>query len=188
MLLFYVVFKTSKINASVVSIIGFSLIFAFTFYGLLKTGVASIDKGQNEAALALGYNRWIAFFHVILPQALNVVLETYLSEVIALIKNTSIVGYVSVTDITRSSDIIRGRTYDALFPLIVVAAVSVLVAVLLLPVLQIYGHSMNETLDEGDIVVSVKGSSFETGDIIAFYYNNKILVKRVIGNRETGLT
>lgn len=71
---------------------------------------------------------------------------------------------------------------NTVFLLIVVAAVSVLVAVLLLPVLQIYGHSMNETLDEGDIVVSVKGSSFETGDIIAFYYNNKILVKRVIGN------
>ena len=71
---------------------------------------------------------------------------------------------------------------NTVFLLIVVAAISVLVAVLLLPVLQIYGHSMNDTLDEGDIVVSVKGSDFETGDIIAFYYNNKILVKRVIGN------
>lgn len=71
---------------------------------------------------------------------------------------------------------------NTIFLLIVVAAISVLVAVLLLPVLQIYGHSMNETLDEGDIVVSVKGSDFETSDIIAFYYNNKILVKRVIGN------
>ena len=123
MLLFYVVFKSSSIDATLVSIIGFSIIFAFTFYGLLKTGVASIDKGQNEAALALGYDRWLAFFRVVLPQALNVILETYLSEVIALIKNTSIVGYVSVTDITRSSDIIRGRTYDALFPLIIVAIV-----------------------------------------------------------------
>ena len=123
MLLFYVVFKSSSIDAILVSIIGFSIIFAFTFYGLLKTGVASIDKGQNEAALALGYDRWLAFFRVVLPQALNVILETYLSEVIALIKNTSIVGYVSVTDITRSSDIIRGRTYDALFPLIIVACV-----------------------------------------------------------------
>ena len=71
---------------------------------------------------------------------------------------------------------------NTVFLLIVVSAISVLVAVLLLPVLQIYGHSMNETLDEGDIVLSVKGSDFTTGDIIAFYYNNKILVKRVIGN------
>lgn len=70
---------------------------------------------------------------------------------------------------------------STVFILIVVSALAVLVAVLLLPVLRIYGHSMNDTLDEGDIVVSVKGSSFETGDIIAFYYNNKLLVKRVIG-------
>lgn len=65
--------------------------------------------------------------------------------------------------------------------LLAVAAVAVLVAVLLLPVLQIYGSSMSPTLAEGDIVLSVKGSSFETGEIVAFYYNNKILVKRVIG-------
>ena len=67
------------------------------------------------------------------------------------------------------------------FILIVVSASAVLIAVLLLPVLRIYGHSMNDTLDEGDIVISVKGSTFEPGDIIAFYYNNKLLVKRVIG-------
>ena len=66
--------------------------------------------------------------------------------------------------------------------LVVVAAVAVLVAVLLLPILRIYGKSMNGTLDSGDIVVSVKGSGFETGDVIAFYYNNNILVKRVIAN------
>ncbi len=66
--------------------------------------------------------------------------------------------------------------------LVVVAAAAVLVAVLLLPILRIYGKSMHGTLDSGDIVVSVKGSDFETGDVIAFYYNNNILVKRVIAN------
>jgi len=71
---------------------------------------------------------------------------------------------------------------STIFALITVAAVAVLVAVLLLPVLRIYGHSMSSTLDEGDIVVSVKGSDFAVGDVISFYYNNKLLVKRVIGN------
>ena len=66
--------------------------------------------------------------------------------------------------------------------LVVVAAVAVLVAVLLLPILRIYGKSMNGTLDSGDIVVSVKSTSLETGDIVAFYYNNNILVKRVMAN------
>ena len=69
---------------------------------------------------------------------------------------------------------------NIIFALITVAAIAVLVAVLWLPVLRIYGSSMTPTLGEGDIVLSVKGSSFKTGDVVAFYYNNKILVKRVI--------
>lgn len=64
--------------------------------------------------------------------------------------------------------------------LLIVASIAILVSVMLLPVLQIYGTSMTETLNNGDIVVSLKGSDFKTGDVIAFYYNNKILVKRVI--------
>ena len=69
---------------------------------------------------------------------------------------------------------------NTIFALITVAAAAVLVATLFLPILQIYGTSMTPTLSEGEIVVSVKGASFERGDIISFYYNNKILVKRVI--------
>lgn len=66
--------------------------------------------------------------------------------------------------------------------LITVSAISILIATLLLPVLQIYGTSMTPSLVEDDIVVSVKGSTFKQGDIISFYYNNKILVKRVIAS------
>ena len=66
--------------------------------------------------------------------------------------------------------------------LVVVAAVAVLVAVLFLPILRIYGKSMNGTLDSGDVVVSGKSSNLKTGDVIAFYYNNNILVKRVMAN------
>lgn len=69
---------------------------------------------------------------------------------------------------------------NTIYTLITVSAAAVLVAVLLLPVLRIYGTSMTPTLEENDIVLSVKGSDFTQGDVIAFYYNNKILVKRVI--------
>jgi signal peptidase I len=69
---------------------------------------------------------------------------------------------------------------STVFMLIVVAAFAVLIAVLFLPILRIYGNSMKGTLDSGDVVVSVKSSDFETSDIVAFYYNNNILVKRVI--------
>ena len=69
---------------------------------------------------------------------------------------------------------------STIYTLIVVAAVAVLVATIWMPVLQIYGASMTPTLNEGDIVVSVKGSDFAPGDLVAFYLGNKILVKRVI--------
>lgn len=68
------------------------------------------------------------------------------------------------------------------FSLIVVAAAAVLIAVLLLPVLQISGSSMTDSLRDGDIVVALNSSGYETGDVIAFYYNNNILVKRVIAS------
>lgn len=69
---------------------------------------------------------------------------------------------------------------STVYTLITVAAIAVLVATLLLPVLRIYGNSMTPTLQDGEIIFSLKTSDFEQGDIVAFYYNNKILVKRVI--------
>jgi len=69
---------------------------------------------------------------------------------------------------------------STVYVILIVVALSVLVATLFLPILQIYGNSMEPTLSEGNIVVAVKKSDFKSGDIIAFYYNNRILVKRVI--------
>lgn len=78
------------------------------------------------------------------------------------------------------------RRYDralrgTIYTLITVAAAAVLVATLFLPVLRIYGTSMSPTLADGDVVAALRSSTYERGDVIAFYYNNKILVKRVIG-------
>lgn len=69
---------------------------------------------------------------------------------------------------------------STIYTLIIVAAVAILVATLWLPVLQIYGNSMTPTLQDGEIIFTVRTSTFEAGDVAAFYYNNKILVKRVI--------
>lgn len=77
---------------------------------------------------------------------------------------------------SRYNKVLRNTIYT----LIVVAAVAVLVATIWMPVLQIYGTSMTPTLDEGEIVISIKGADFEQGDLIAFYLQNKILVKRYI--------
>ena len=74
----------------------------------------------------------------------------------------------------------RAVMRSTIYTLITVAAIAVLVATLWLPVLRIYGSSMEPTLEDGEIIFSLKTKNFEQGDIIAFYYNNKILVKRVI--------
>ena len=71
-------------------------------------------------------------------------------------------------------------TRNTIFVLVVVAAIAILVATLWMPVLRIYGTSMTPTLAEGDLVLSLRGADFETGDVIAFYYENKLLVKRCI--------
>ncbi len=69
---------------------------------------------------------------------------------------------------------------STVYVLVIVAAIAVLVATLWLPVLQIYGNSMTPTLKEGEIVVTIKSQNYECGEVVAFYYNNKILIKRVI--------
>ena len=74
----------------------------------------------------------------------------------------------------------RSVLRSTIYTLVVVAAVAILVATLWLPVLQIYGSSMSPTLNEGDVVVSIKKADYQQGDVLAFYYNNKLLVKRLI--------
>ena len=86
------------------------------------------------------------------------------------------------SEITKHKIRFRKVLKNTIFTLVTVSAAAVLIAALLLSVLRIYGTSMDPTLSEGDIVIFVKSSSFETGEVVAFYYNNKILVKRVIAH------
>lgn len=128
MIMFYVVFANSRLDGTIISIVGFTLIFGCSVYGMLKVGVSAIDKGQFESALALGYTENQTLFKFIFPQAFRIVMPSYEKEIVQLIKSTSIVGYVTVQDITRVSDIIRSRTYDAFFPLIITAIIYFILA------------------------------------------------------------
>ncbi len=123
MILYYVVFGKVSINGIIVSIIGFTLVFGSSVYGLLKMGVGTVDKGQYEAAYALGYSSDPAFFNVILPQVLPHIMDAYKGEITGLIKATAIVGYIAVQDLTKVGDLVRSRTYEAFFPLIAVAVI-----------------------------------------------------------------
>ncbi|MBQ9009508.1 MAG: transporter substrate-binding domain-containing protein [Clostridia bacterium] len=123
MVLYYIVFGRMSMSGVVVSVIGFTLIFGSSVFGLLKIGVGMIEPGQYEAAYALGHTSRHTFFRIILPQAIPHILPAYRGEIVGLIKATSIVGYITVQDLTKMGDIVRSRTYEAFFPLIAVTVI-----------------------------------------------------------------
>ena len=123
MILYYVIFGSVAISGILVAVIGFTLTFGASVFGLLKMGVGAVDNGQYEAACALGYSDRRTFFKIILPQALPHVLPAYRGEIVGLIKATAIVGYIAVQDLTKMGDIVRSRTYEAFFPLIAVTVI-----------------------------------------------------------------
>ena len=123
MILYYIIFGTVAISGIFVAVIGFTLTFGASVYGLLKMGVGTIDRGQYEAAYALGYANRRTFFRIILPQAIPHILPAYKGEIVGLIKATAIVGYIAVQDLTKMGDIVRSRTYEAFFPLIAVTVI-----------------------------------------------------------------
>lgn len=123
MILYYIIFGSVAISGIAVAVIGFTLTFGATVFGLLKIGVGTIDRGQYEAAYALGHSNRHTFFKIILPQAIPHVLPAYQDEIVGLIKATAIVGYIAVQDLTKMGDIVRSRTYEAFFPLIAVTVI-----------------------------------------------------------------
>lgn len=123
MVMYYIVFGNSEIDSLIVAIISFTLCFGAYTAVIFRSSVESIDKGQTEAALSMGFTKVRTFFYIILPQTVQRALPVYKNEFVGLIKATSIVGYIAVFDLTKAGDLIRSRTYEAFFPLIVVTII-----------------------------------------------------------------
>lgn len=131
MLMFYVVFAPLDINGITVAIITFAMNFAAYVSEMFRNSIEGVNKGQSEAGIAMGFSKLKTFIYIILPQAIQRVLPVYKGEFIALVKMTAIVGYIAVHDLTKASDIIRSRTFDAFFPLVMIAIIYFLLAWLL---------------------------------------------------------
>jgi polar amino acid transport system substrate-binding protein len=121
MLIFYVVFASVNISPVLVAVVAFGMNFAAYVSEIFRTGIEGVDRGQAEAGIAMGFSRVQAFLYVVLPQTVRRILPVYKGEFISLVKMTSIVGYIAVQDLTKAGDIVRSRTFDAFFPLIMVA-------------------------------------------------------------------
>ena len=136
MLMYYVVMAPLDATGIVVAIVTFAMNTAAYISEMLRTTIQGIDRGQTEAGLALGFTPRQTFFKIVLPQVVKAVMPVYQGEVVSLLKGTSIVGYIAVADMTRASDLIRSRTFDAFFPLIVTAIIYFVMAWLIGMLLQ----------------------------------------------------
>ncbi len=121
MILYYMVFRSMDLPGVLVAILGFGLECGAALSGVFKTGLDSVDSGQIEAASALGFGYRETFRRIIFPQAAAHVFDLYSGHFVSLVKSTSIVGYIAITDLTKVSDIVRSRTYQPFFPLIATA-------------------------------------------------------------------
>lgn len=120
---YYVVFGKINIEPILVAIITFSIYFSAYVAEIVKGAMDSINISQIHSAYALGFSKFQTIKYIILPQALTYTIPVYKNEVVSLVKLTSIAGYISIMDLTKASDIIRNRTYEAFFPLIITAII-----------------------------------------------------------------
>ena len=132
MIIFYVVFASVNISPIVVATIAFGMNCGAYAAEIFRSGIEGIEKGQTEAGIAMGFNKIKTFIYIILPQTIRRILPIYKGEIITLVKMTSIVGYIAVQDLTKASDIIRSRTFDAFFPLILIAILYFLISLILI--------------------------------------------------------
>ena len=122
MIIYFVIFASSD-NGTLVAALAFGLNSGAYVAEIVRGGIMSIDQGQFEAGRSLGFNYIQTMRFVIIPQTIKNVLPSLANEFIALLKETSVAGYVAVADLTKGGDIIRSRTYSPFMPLIAVAAI-----------------------------------------------------------------
>ena len=131
LIVYYVIFATVDPGKVIVAIIAFGMNSAAYVAEIVRSGIMSIDQGQFEAGRSLGFNYVQTMRLIILPQAFKNVLPALGNEMIVLLKETSISGYVGTMDLTKGGDIIRSTTYEAYLPLFGVAAIYLVIVMLM---------------------------------------------------------
>ena len=128
MIMYYIIFGKLSINPVFVAILAFALNFAAAESGVFSAGIDTVDNGQREASYAMGFTKTQTFIKIVLPQALKYIFPAFTGGFISMFKSTAIVGYIAIQDLTKMSDVIRSRTYEAFFPLLATALIYLVVA------------------------------------------------------------
>ena len=131
MIAYYVIFTAPDVSKLFVAVIAFGINSGAYVAEIVRSGIMSIDNGQFEAGRSLGFNYAQTMVYIILPQAFKNVLPVLTNEFIVLLKETSVAGYIGIQDLTKGGDIIRSRTFEAMFPLIAVAIIYLIIVMIL---------------------------------------------------------
>ena len=132
---FFIIFASAK-NGVAIAMLAFGINSGAYVAEIFRGGIMAIDNGQFEAGYSLGFNYFQTMIVIVIPQVLKNVLPMLLNEFIALLKETSVAGYVAVTDITRAGNVIRGTTFSPFMPLIAVALFYLIMVMILTQVVK----------------------------------------------------
>ena len=136
LLIFYYIILVSA-EGVIVATIAFGINSGAYMSELIRSGINAVDKGQMEAARSLGMSKWQSMRTIIFPQAIKNRLPAIGNECIALLKETSVAGYVAVMDLTRAANLIRNNTFDAINPLVLLALTYLVVVIIMTKLLSI---------------------------------------------------
>ena len=140
---YFGIFGDINIEPILVAIITFSIYFSAYVSEIVKGAFLSINRTQIVSAYALGFTRIQTVRYIIIPQVLSYVIPVYKNESVSLIKSTSIAGYISVIELTKATDIIRNRTYEAFFPLIFTALIYFIICYAFCKILDLVYKKIN---------------------------------------------
>jgi polar amino acid transport system substrate-binding protein len=143
MISYYIIFGKVSISNIVVAIAAFTMVEGSIVAQNLKGAIDTVDSVEIEAARSMGFTPVGAFLAVTLPQAIRRVLPAYAFGFVELVKSTAIVGFIAIQDLTRASDIIRSRTYDAYFPILLVTLIYLTITVISVWIFKIIARRIN---------------------------------------------
>lgn len=143
LLIFYFIILSSA-DGITVGVLTFGINSGAYMAELIRSGINAVDKGQMEAGRSLGMSKLKATRTIILPQALRYILPAIGNELIALLKETAVAGYVAVVDLTRAGNLIRNNTYDAVNPLMIVALIYLALVIFLTYILKAFERRLSK--------------------------------------------
>lgn len=174
LIFYYVIFGKININPIIVAIITFSLYFSAYTSEIFRGAYLSLNKSQIISSYALGFNKIQTIHYIVLPQILTYIIPVFKNESVSLVKLTSIAGYISIMDLTKASDIIRNRTYEAFFPLIFTSLLYYLICYLYIKILNILYKKINPRKEK-----NMNKKSILKMRNVSKYYKNELIFKNV---------